>query len=278
MPLNGKRPKSKRMLKEYRNALVTGGSSGIGLEIVKQLACHEVAVCIVALPDEELDRVTEELRMQFPSIQIEVFGIDLTEDNAADRVFEFCKSNNFHVDILINNAGFGTYGWMTDIPRDKELAMLHLHILTLYKLTRLFIDEMLKNNHGIVVNISSISAFQPNPRLATYGATKAFVYQWSRSINEELKAQGKKVRVLVVCPTPVRTPFIKKAGMEKSLLINSWMVVSQAKVAKALIRSIEKSKDMVIPGRRFHWLHKFVSRLPESWRVKLAHIHLKEKN
>ncbi|HMQ07250.1 MAG TPA: SDR family NAD(P)-dependent oxidoreductase [Saprospiraceae bacterium] len=266
------------MLKKYRNALVTGGSSGIGLEIVKQLAYHEVSVCLIALPDEELVRVSEDLRRQFPSIQIEVLGIDLTLDNAADRVFEFCKSKNFYVDILINNAGFGTYGWMTDILKDKELAMINLHVLTLYKLTRLFLEEMLKNDNGIVVNISSISAFQPNPRLATYGATKAFVYQWSRAINEELKAKGEKVRVLVVCPTPVRTAFIKKAGMEKSSLFKSWMVVEQTKVAEAVLGAIENSVDMIIPGRRFHWLHKFISRLPESWRVKLADIHLREKN
>ncbi len=265
------------MINDYKQALVTGGSSGIGLEIVRSLAGRGLSVCVVALPDAELESVRRDLCHEFPDIQFDFLGIDLTDGKAAEQVYYFCQQHSLKVDLLVNNAGFGTYGWVYELSVDREMKMIDLHIKTLYHLTRLFLPEMMEKDRGVVVNISSVSAFQPNPGLSTYGATKAFVYQWTRALQEELKITGRNVKAIVICPTPVRTPFMYTAGMERSKLFESWMAIEAPMVARAVLKAIDRGSEKVIPGVFFNWLQKLVSRLPESWRIKLAMAHLKEK-
>lgn len=147
----------------------------------------------------------------------------------------------------------------------------------LYLSTRLFLSDMIARNHGTIINISSISAFQPNPGLSTYGACKAFVYQFTRAINEELKDNNLKVRCLAICPTPVRTNFQKNAEMQNSILFDSWMTVDAPLVAQEIYEAYVGKKNYVIPGKIFHFLNHISKRLPDSLQIWLAKKHLAVK-
>jgi uncharacterized protein len=148
--------------------------------------------------------------------------------------------------------------------------MIQLMVNNLYLSTRLFLAEMMKINHGTIINISSISAFQPNPTLAVYGACKAFVYQFTRAINEELKDKKSDVRCLAICPTPVRTNFQNNAKMENSTLFDSWMTVDTPLVAQEIYDIYISKRNYVVPGKFFHFLNHITKRLPESIQIVLA--------
>jgi short-subunit dehydrogenase len=178
---------------------------------------------------------------------------------------------------LVNCAGYARSGNSGDIPFEEEAGMIELHGISYLKMTHVFLPWMKKNNHGCIVNLSSISAFQPNPTLAVYGASKAFVYNWSMSLRAELKATHKNIQVQTICPTPVVTNFQKNAKMENSILFNTWMTVTPELVANEIIRAIKKNKGMIVPGKIFHWTNKFVGRLPVQWRIWISSLHLKTK-
>ncbi len=256
--------------------LITGGSSGIGLETARLLAQQGHHLLLVALPEEELASAKKQLQQEIPGITVDTLAIDLSAADSAQKVYDWAGTVSDQVDYLINNAGFGTWGFIDDLDMEREAAMIQLHVGTLYKLTRLFLSDMLKRDAGRIVNLSSISAFQANPLLATYGATKSFVLQFSRAINQELRERKSRVRVIAVCPTPVKaTGFQSGAAMEKSNLFKSWMVTTPQVVAKCIVRSLQGRRDMVIPGRGFDWVYALTKRLPDRWQILISGAHLK---
>jgi len=256
--------------------LITGGSSGIGLETARMLAARGHQLLLVALPEAELASAKNKLLEEAPGISVCTMAIDLSTPGSAQKVYDWASSFGTPIDYLINNAGFGTWGFINDLDIEREAAMIQLHVGTLYRLTRLFLGEMLGRNSGRIVNISSISAFQANPMMATYGATKSFVLQFSRAINQELRACKSQVRVIAVCPTPVKaTDFQETAAMKNSPLFNSWMVTTPQVVAKGIVSSLKGRKDMVIPGRGFDWVYALTKRMPDRWQILLSGAHLK---
>lgn len=256
--------------------LITGGSSGIGLETARLLARDGHNLLLVSLLAEELTSAKKELTAENPNIQIETLQQDLTQPNSAGIVYNWASQMTDTVDYLINNAGFGTYGFIDDIAIDREVDMINLHILTLYQLTRLFLKDMIARDSGHIINLSSVSAFQPNPLLATYGATKSFVLQFSRAINAELLGKGSQVRVTAICPPPVKsTGFQSASDMDDSKLFDSWMVQTPQIVARTIQRSLQNKLDMAIPGRGLRWAYYLTKRLPDSWQIRLSAAHLK---
>ncbi|MCB9082521.1 MAG: SDR family NAD(P)-dependent oxidoreductase [Lewinellaceae bacterium] len=262
-----------------QQAIITGGSSGIGLTLAKELAAQGYALLLVAKPPAELDQAVALLREQFPDLVLATLAIDLSLPNSAQDVYDYARENGWtEVSLLINCAGFGTFGFIDEVDMDREAAMIQLHILTLYTLTRLFLHEMIQRDRGYIVNLSSISAFQPNPQLATYGATKAFVLQFSRAIDVELRDRGSQVRVMAVCPTPVRqTGFQNTAGMAQTNTFDNWMVVTPDVVARAIIQGMERGRNLVIPGRGFGLIHKLSKRLPDAWVIRLSKMYLQHR-
>lgn len=260
-----------------RTALITGGSSGIGLELSKQLAeARQWRLLWVSKPATELEQARTSLQEMFPQLEIHTLARDLSLTDGPKAVFEWSRELGFPIDLLVNNAGFGTYGYINEISPEKELTMIHLHICGLYQLTRLFLKEMVERDSGHIINMSSISAFQANPMLTTYGATKSFVLQFSRGLNFELKEQRSAVRVTAVCPTPVKeTGFQTNAGMEQTNTFNNWMVVTPEVVAKSIIRSLGSRPDVLIPGRGFSMLRSVLRHLPDRWMMKLSRRHLR---
>ena len=250
--------------------LITGGSSGIGLALSRTLAARGHRLLWVALPGDELAHAQMQLQAAFPGLEVHTFACDLSEAGAAEAVHRWVRDLGFAVDILINNAGFGSSGFIAETDPAHERAMLRLHVETLYALTRYFLADMLAQGGGRIVNLASISAYAPTPGLATYAASKAFVKQFSLAIDYELRRQGSPVRVLTVCPTPVRTGFARRAGMEGSPLFDSWMRVSAETVARDTLRALDRGRSLVIPHRGLALLNKLVSRLPQRWLIWFA--------
>ncbi len=248
--------------------LITGGSSGIGLALSKVFLEKGYDLVIVSKPQEELSQAYNTLHAAFPTSKIYTLQKDLSQASAADELYQIIQKKEWTIDVLINNAGFGTFGYFQETNEQDELAMIDLNVRTVYRLTKLFLKEMTLKDQGHIINIASLSAFFPSPYLAAYAATKAFVLHLGEGINYELKDKGSKVRVTTVCPTPVRTGFRKRAKMETSKLFDHWTRVSAERVAKDTYKAMLQKRTYLIPDWRFHWVNKIASRLP--LRIKLA--------
>lgn len=164
--------------------------------------------------------------------------------------------------LLINNSGFGDYGRMPDLKSSKQLSMIDLNIRAVVDLTARLLPAMLVRG-GVVVNIASTAAFQPTPFLATYGATKAFVRNWSLALNEDLR--GTKVRTLAVCPGPTRSNFFKAAGFKTPPMnkgANRGLDMTPEEVAALTLKAVAKGKTMTITGWKNHCIAFLGSKLP----------------
>lgn len=257
--------------------LITGASSGIGKELAKVYSQQGYDCLLTALEEGELTACVRALKQETPSVVIESFTLDLSIPGSARMLYDHCVEIDWLPDVLINNAGFGTYGYITDIPIERELAMMQLHMIELYQMTRYFLEHMLMNDRGYIINMSSISAFQPSPMLTTYGATKAFVYQFTRGLQFELKQKGSKVLAMAVSPTPVRTRFGQDTGLVNTTLFNSWMTVEAPMVARAIYNAMTHNRSFIIPGRFYHFMSKISRRLPEKFQIWLSYQHLKQR-
>ncbi len=261
-----------------KTALITGGSSGIGLELAGLFARDGYRLLLVSKPPEELKSAKTQLEQRFPGVDIHTLPIDLATPEAPPRVYDFARQLGHPVDVLVNNAGFGSYGFINEVSVEKELQMIQLHVSTLYHLTRLFLRDMIERDRGHIINLSSISALQPSPMLATYAATKSFVLQFSRAINYELKEHGSRVHVTAVCPMATAgTGFQAAAGMERTNTFETWMTTTPPVVARDTYAALKNKKDFVIPGRGFGLLQRFVRHLPDSIQIRIARKNLQRK-
>lgn len=261
-----------------KTALITGGSAGIGLELARLFARDGYRLLLVSKPPEELARAKKSLEQQFPGIALHTLPIDLAVPEAPPRVYAFAREQGQPVDVLVNNAGFGSYGFIDEVPIEKELRMIQLHIPTLYHLTRLFLHDMIERNQGHIINLSSISALQPSPMLATYAATKSFVLQFSRAIDYELKEHNSRVRVTAICPMATAgTGFQAGAGMEHTNTFDNWMTTTPEVVARDTYAALKNKRDFVIPGRGFGLLQRFVRHLPDRLQIRIARQNLQRK-
>lgn len=254
--------------------LITGGSSGIGLETAILFASKGFHLLITSLDEKELEIAITQIKASNNSISVVGLTIDLSKEGSVQQLYDWAKSVTPNLDIVINNAGFGTFGFIDDVDMSRELDMINLMVKNLYVSTRLFLHDMIRHNKGTIINISSISAFQPNPTLATYGASKAFVYQFTRAINEELKEKKSAVKCITINPTPVRTNFQNNSGMQKSRLFNTWLTVDAPFVAKEIYRAYAHGIDTLIPGRFYGFISAINKRLPEGFQIWLAKKHL----
>lgn len=233
-----------------KTVLITGGSSGIGFQMSRLFAKDGFQILWVAKPIAELEAAATKIKEEFEGLKLQHLAIDLSLPDSAKAVYDWANAN-WEIDILVNNAGFGTYGFIEEIDMEKEIAMLHLNVLSVYKLTRLFLEDMLKKNQGNIVNISSNTSFQPVPRMATYSATKAFVKHFSESVNEELRYKRSKVKLTTVCPAAIRnTQFQQAANMNNIRTFKSLLTTTPEEVAKDAYRGMQKGKQLVITGAR----------------------------
>ncbi len=227
-------------------ALVTGASSGIGVAIARELAARGHALILVARREERLRSLATELTDQH-GIGAEVIACDLADPAERDRMVERVNGTGRVVEVLVNNAGFGSRGNFVSNDRERMVGMVRLNVEAVVDLTGRFLPGMVERGRGSIINIASTSAFQPLPGAANYAATKSFVLSLSEAIRTELRGTG--VGVTAVCPGPVKTEFTEAAGMdgvEDSTPDAIWM--SPEEIGVAAVEGAEDDKRVVVPG------------------------------
>ena len=224
--------------------LITGASSGIGLELAKCFAADGARLVLVARNTPALESLAAELRQQF-STEVRVLTADLAQPETPARIFAELKSAGETVDVLVNNAGFGTHGDFLETPLARQLDMVQVNVTALTQLTGLFLPGMRERRRGGVMNIASTAAFQPGPRMAVYYATKAFVVSFTEAIAEELHGTG--VTVTAVCPGPTHTNFGNVANFRGSDSLLRGAMTADA-VAREGHRAFRRGRVLFING------------------------------
>jgi len=225
-------------------ALVTGASSGLGVDFAKVLAEKGCNVILVARREDLLQKHQEEIKTKY-NVQVEIIAMDLATKEAPENLYNLIKEKNINVDILINNAGFGIHDDFVNISWEQEEKMLNLNIITLVHLTKLFVKDMVAKNYGYILHVASIGAYQPVATYASYAASKSFVLNFGEAIRYELK--DKNVKVTVLSPGATETEFFKVAGAEKNKYKDSVMMKSDI-VAKLGIEGMLNNKATILPG------------------------------
>jgi short-subunit dehydrogenase len=240
-------------------ALITGASSGIGMEFARIHASKGRDLVIVARRGDALNALKKELEEDY-SIIVEVIEMDLMLPQAAQQLYKRIIEKNIEIEYLVNNAGLGGYGKFHERDLQKEMDMIQLNIVALTELTHLFLPGMIRRNKGKILNTASTAGFMPGPLQTVYFATKAFVVSFSQGIAQELK--GKNITVTALCPGPVQTGFEEAAGMKGSGLFEK--VASAESTAKKGYAGMEKGKLIVITDRALsfaiNWLIPFAPR------------------
>jgi hypothetical protein len=230
--------------KERRDtALITGASSGIGLDLA-QLMAPEFDLIITARNQGELEKIARELESKHGN-HVHVVPADLTRPEAPQQIFSEIERRGLPLDILINNAGFGSYGAFAESNLQNDLEMVQVNIAALTALTKLALPGMLRRKRGKIMNVASTAGFQPGPLMAVYYATKAYVIMFSEAIANELKGSG--ITVTCLCPGATATKFARRADMENSRLFKLGAMRS-ADVARAGYKGMMRGKTMVVPG------------------------------
>lgn len=201
-----------------KTVLITGASSGIGRETAYVFAKNNYELVLVARRKDVLENIKTDIETKF-KVNVTILISDLSILNSSNEIYQLVKEKNIVVDVLINNAGFGVSGNFIDIDIEKETEMLLLNMVTLTKLTKLFLKDMVNLNSGNIINIASTASFQPVPYMACYGATKAYVLNFTEAIAYELRKT--KVKVIAICPGATESEFSKVAGVENALMFKS---------------------------------------------------------
>ncbi len=260
-----------------KTVLISGGSSGIGYTVSEYFAKAGYRLVWISLLEDEIQAAKTQLQKEIEDSEINTLAQDLSLPDAPQKVYDWVKQNNWKIDVLINNAGIGVYGAVNENDMNKELIMINLNLVNVYKMTRLFLNDMINENKGTIINISSNSSFQPTPKLSVYGATKAFVNHFSRSINEELKNSNSKVKVICVCPSAIRDTNFKKTGkMENLKTFNGIATTTSKEVAKDIWNGFVKGKDFIISGWKMRMLYRISGIIPYKVQQFLVRQEIKE--
>ena len=235
-------------------ALVTGASSGIGRDIARELAKRKYDIIVVARNEEELKKLKKELE-EIYQIKVDIRAMDLIDRDGCRKLHEDVKAKYGVIDILVNDAGFGTCGKFTDTDLEKELGIIDTNIVALHILTKLFLKDMVSVNKGYILNVASIAGFMPGPLMATYYSTKAYVVRLTQSIRHELFKQKSKVKISALCPGPVKTNFNKVADVKFNIA-----EADSKQVACYAIKKMMQGRTLIFPSF-FIWLGRIFSKI-----------------
>lgn len=230
-------------MKNLRYTLITGASMGIGYELAKLFAKDKRNLILISRNILKLQDVKNELS-KF-NVDIKILALDLKNSEDIQDLFNYIEANKLNINILINNAGIGTFGDFNNIEWKSEEALIDINIKALTKLTKYFLPKVVKEKEGGILNVASTAAFCSGPRMATYYASKAYVLNLTEAIYEEYKAAGIKISCL--CPGPVKTCFQDKAGIKKSKSAKKYLMDAE-EVAKICYKDFYKGKVIIIPG------------------------------
>lgn len=242
-----------------RYTLITGASTGIGYELSKLFAKDTHNLILVSRNKIKLQSVKNELLKY--NIDIKILGLDLASSEDIKSLFSYIEINKLNVNILVNNAGIGTFGDFNDIEWEKEEALIDINIKALTQLTKYFLPKIVECKNGGILNVASTAAFCSGPRMAAYYASKAYVLNLTEAIYEEYKDNGIKISCL--CPGPVKTSFQGKAGIKKSEAAKKYLMDAE-EVAKVCYKDFNKGKLIIIPGMKNRLLVMGNKILPRS--------------
>ena len=226
-------------------ALVTGGSSGIGVALARGLAARGHAVCLVARRLRELEAAARDIAAEH-DVRTEAISCDLSDAGAREALASDIDRLDLDVQVLVNAAGFGTYGRFVQAERERELRLVRLNVEAPLDLIARFLPAMVERRRGAVLNIASTAGFQPIPGNASYAASKAFVQSHSEALHAELRSTG--VTVTVVSPGPVRTGFQAEAGIEGKERMPGFLWTSVEDVADEALRAVAEGRSSAVPG------------------------------
>lgn len=250
-------------------ALITGASKGIGKSMAEELAKRGHAVLLIARSEDLLKELADQLGNQY-KVSTAFLAIDLSDKNAATTIFDWCNTNHYSVDMLINNAGYGLNGLLEDYTLQEHLDMMQVNITSLVELTYLFLPSLKKLPKAYIGNIASGAAYQAVPGLNVYAATKAFVLSFSRGLAYELR--NTTVSVSCVCPGSTDTQFAQRANVvnEKAVKLAKKFNMDPVDVARIGVDGILAGKIEIVPGM-VNKLAKVLSNiLPDSLLEKSA--------
>ncbi len=257
-----------------RYALITGASSGIGLELARIMAREGHHLILSARNVLALEDLAQELR-DAHHIDVKVIPCDLSESQSAFTFHKAVKDQNLSIDCLVNNAGFGLLGDFKNQDPDMLHRMIELNCSSLMVLSRLFADDLIASK-GRILNIASVAAFYSGPLMAVYYATKAFVVSFSEALNFEMQKYG--VSVTAHCPGPTHSNFQERAGMHNTSLFTLLPVPDSKTVAEHAYRAMMKRKSLAIHGLVNRMMLSFSALSPRSIKVRMVHAFQSSKS
>jgi uncharacterized protein len=235
-------------------ALVTGASGGLGLEFAKLLASDGYDLALVARSQARLDETAAGLRREH-GVNVNPVALDLAQPQAADEL----AARVARCDVLVNNAGFGTYGRFDRTEETRIEQEVVLDVLTLTRLTRKYLPAMVERKEGKILNVASTAGFLPGPLMAVYYASKAYVISFSQGLAEELRGSG--VSVTCFCPGATRTDFAARAGTQGSMLNRLLPVADPKTMARAGYRAMQRGALVAVPAPAMNWFVDISARL-----------------
>ncbi|MFI5323636.1 MAG: SDR family NAD(P)-dependent oxidoreductase [Thermodesulfobacteriota bacterium] len=224
--------------------LITGASSGIGLELARLFAADNSNLVLVARREDRLRALADELKSEF-GVDVFILPKDLSQKNAPKEIFDTLGKEGIQIDVVVNNAGFGSRGSVADLDTDMQIDMIQVNAVALTHLTRLFLPGIIERGRGGILNVGSLAGFQPGPNLAVYYATKAYVLSFTEALAEEIK--NPNIKITCLAPGPVRTEFGSKSELDDSLLFKLSLMDVEP-VVKTGYEGFRNGKVIVIPG------------------------------
>lgn len=232
--------------KEHRWAVVTGASSGFGALFAERLAARGLPLVLAGRDAARLKEVEQRVTRLTPGVPVELVVGDLATSSGVDALIGVIADRT--VDILINNAGFGTHGLLAELDATRESEMIAVNVDALVRLSLAVLPGMVARGSGGILNVASTSAFQPVPHQATYGATKAFVLSFSQAMWAE--ARGSGVRVTALCPGPTRTSFVEALGADAATTSAYRRLAPPEPVVDAGLRAMDRGRAVVVTGTK----------------------------
>ncbi len=257
-------------MKNY--CLITGGAGGLGYELASIFAAEGYNLVLADLEKDRLEITAEELRTKY-NISVIAIQKDLSLQGSAREIFDAVRVLGCTVEVLINNAGFGYFGFFAGNNWERQRDLINLSVMTSTHLTKLFLDDIIGSKKGKIMNVASLAAFQPGPLMSVYHASKSFLLYFSLALSSELK--GKGVTVTVLCPGMMATGFQKANNNNNPNL--KFTVGSAARVARYGFKAMMKGKTVAIPGF-MNKVGAFLPRfLPLTWTTAIVR-KIQEKN
>ena len=242
-------------------AVVTGASSGIGAAFARALAARGYDLVLVARRQDRLQQLAEELSKQF-HVNCTSLKADLTLDADLRKVEDYLAAAP-NLQMLVNNAGFGSQGRFYEAPFESQDAMHRLHVLATMRLTHAALRNLTARNQGAIINVASVAAYVPRPGSTSYYATKAWMNCFTEGLYLELKTAGSRVRMQALCPGFTYTEFHEVLGIERNFISGGWWMPAED-VVDASLKGLEKGKLFVVPGWRYKLLVALLRMMPRG--------------